>query len=305
MKALSASQRGERYLTSESARCLARYVFPLAAVALVLAVASPVGAQQPTTAKAGPAAASAPVVAAAPAAEPVEALKVIVESVTGVAEKCLPPEKDKWTPVKANDKLDELTIIRTGLRTKVVLKFADRSKMTIGPGSKVGIAEFSKRGRMVTANLGMKYGSLRVSVDHTRGPSDVSISLPVATLSVRGTEGDIAYTGDRGLGLRGRRGTWRVATGPRTRNVTPGESTNEELTPSILLKKRYRSTHLGDAFGGLTNAEKLSQELNPDSRDPSGSSVGRSSGGGTPADITPPVPPEIIRPPRGHIVVGI
>ena len=177
MKSLSASQRGDARFISESALSVTGCSSVLAAVALVLAAASPAAAQQPTTAKAVPAAASAPVVAAAPAGEPVEVLKVIVGSVTGVAEKSLPPEKDKWTPVKANDKLDELTIIRTGLRTKVVLKFADRSEMTIGSGSKVGIAEFSKRGRMVTANLGMKYGSLRVSVDHTRGPSDVSISL--------------------------------------------------------------------------------------------------------------------------------
>lgn len=273
------------------------WAIALLTAGLVL-TAAPAAAQDSPTTRAAPATAPATTVRGEP-------LKVTVESVTGAAERRLPGDEDKWAPIKVGDKLDELTIIRTGFRSKVVLKLADRGQVTVNSGTKIGIREFRKRGRLVTMNLGLKYGRLRATVDPTRGPNDAKISTPVATLSVRGTGGDIGYTGDHGLGLRGREGTWRVAAGVRTRDVAPGESTDGDLTSPMTIMKWLRSTRLGDAFGGLTLVEKVAREFNPDSRDPTGSVVSRSSGGTTRADITPPIAPEIIKPPSDHIIIGI
>ena len=193
-------------------------------------------------------------------------LQIEVISVTGIAEKRLVEGDGKWAPIKAGEKLSDLTIIRTGMRSKVVLKFADYGEMTVKSATKMGLREFRKREGKVRNYLSLKYGSMRMSVDSSRGEVDARVSTPVATLSVRGSEAVIAYAADRGLGLRGKKGTWRVAVGPRTRDVTPGESTNTELLPAVALKLIGLYTEMGDAFGGLTRAEKKNSILNSNPR---------------------------------------
>ena len=195
---------------------------------------------------------------------PPKKLQATVVTVTGQAEKMLAGKDQKWTGLKAGEKLDELTVIRTGLRSKVVLEFEDRGRTTVGSGTKVGIAQFTKEGNLVRTHLGLKYGTLKVAVDSTRGPNDAKVTTPVATLSVRGTSGEIGFGGNR-IVLRGQTGTWRVASGVRTRNVVAGESTDGNLTPPIQLIKNQRDNTT--AVSGLTNVE-ISQLIgNPPSRD--------------------------------------
>ncbi len=183
-------------------------------------------------------------------------VKAEVVSVAGRAQKLVPGDEGKWVALKVGEELDELTVIRTGLRSKVVLRFSDRTEVQINRATKIGIAESRRRGALVTTHLGLKYGTLRASVDSSKGPNDARVSTPVATLSVRGSGADIGFTGDRGLGLRGRSGVWRVAVGPRTRNITAGESTNSQLDAPVDLMQWQHNVQLGDAFGGLTDAEK-------------------------------------------------
>jgi len=182
-----------------------------------------------------------------------EKLAVTVASVTGQAEWLAAGQQDKWQRLKAGDKIGELSVIRTGLRSKVVLKFADRGEVEVGPASKIGIAEFRKRGSSSTTRLGLKYGSMRATVDSTRGPNDTKISTPVATLSVRGSQADIGYGGGNDLKVHGRKGQWRVASGERTRTIGPGESTDGNLTASMELMKGRRDSHM--AVAGLSDKE--------------------------------------------------
>ena len=201
--------------------------------------------------------------------EKVEKLQVTVLSVTGQAEKLLSGQGQEWTALKAGEKLDELTIIRTSLRTKVVLKFADRGQTVVGSGTQLGIGEFRKtKGNLVVTRLGLKYGRLSVAVDSSRAPNDYAIVTPVATLSVRGTKGDIFWTG-RQVYLYGSEGTWHVAVDDRSRHVVAGESTDGNLTPSIDLTKDRDANAV---VMGVTDDEWRSARDNPNPANPTGPS---------------------------------
>lgn len=222
-------------------------------------------------------------VAPAPAAEaatsqPAQSMTVTVVSVSGLAETLQADRGEQWTELKAGEELNELAVIRTGFRARVVLRFQDRGEVVIDRATKVGVAEFRKEGELVRTRLGLKYGAMRATVDSSRGPNDVKVSTPVATLSVRGTQGDIGYSGDRGLGLRGHEGTWRVAVGERTRGVQAGEVTNSNLTPSIEIVKRDRESVLGDVSGGLTGAELDTLVNNPSPTNPTSPGNSQNSG---------------------------
>ncbi len=64
---------------------------------------------------------------------------VTVKEVSGTAHRLLTGKDPQWAPLKVGDKLDEMTIIRTGFRTKVVLTFADNSEVVIERATKMGI----------------------------------------------------------------------------------------------------------------------------------------------------------------------
>lgn len=202
----------------------------------------------------GPAKADPPAGAAKPKLQP---LKATVVSVSGAAQKRRGADpKAKWEPVKAGDVLDEMTIIRTGLAAKVVVSLADRGRVTINSATKVGIGQLGKRGDLVEARLGLKYGSMRANIETARGPNDFKVSTPVATLSVRGTSGALAYWADLGLLLCGADGTWVVDVARRRRRIYPRECTNDRLTPSIILAENKRDTRMGDPGGGTTGIEE-------------------------------------------------
>ena len=179
-----------------------------------------------------------------------------VLSAAGLCEVLAAGEGSDWQPLKAGQELGELSIIRTGLRSKVVLQFQDRGALVIRSSTQVGIREFRHDGTKVQTRLGLKYGNLRATIDSSRGPIDWRIATPVAVLSVRGTAGEIGYTADRGLCLRGTAGTWHFETPEGDRNVQAGESTDDQLTPSDELAKKQREQQMADAFGGLTQKEK-------------------------------------------------
>jgi len=185
--------------------------------------------------------------------ESTQKLQATVVKVTGQAEKLAAGKTDQWEALSSGDKLDELSVIRTGLRSSVTIKFADRGETIVGAATKVGIAEFRKKTEHATTRLGLKYGSLSVAVDSSRGTNDFKVATPVATLSVRGTKGDISYVGGD-LTLSGKEGTWNVAGSGRQRNVGAGEGTDGNLTPPIDLAKQGRDSFR--AVTGVTGGER-------------------------------------------------
>ncbi len=229
----------------------------------ILAQAKAADAKKPATTKAvakttakAPAKASTPKTAA-------DKLQITVLSVSGIVEqRSATEEKAKWTAVKAGDVLKEMTLIRTGLGAKVVLKLADRGNVTVKNGSKMGIGSFRKQGKLVKTRLGLKYGAIRAQVDSSRGANDFRVRTPVGTLAATGTGGDIAMWGDFLFQAKGTDGSWQTAVSNRVIAMIAGEWTDAELKqPLAILLEKY-GIKLGDAYGGMTPAELKNLLLN-------------------------------------------
>ncbi|HUU59422.1 MAG TPA: FecR domain-containing protein [Phycisphaerae bacterium] len=234
-------------------------------------------------------------------------LKPVVESVSGRAQKLLPGEGNKWIPLKVGDVLDEMTVIRTGYNTAVVLKFADRGSVTIKGVTKIGISEFRKEGDLVKTRLGLKYGMFRAKVKSEVGPNDFRVKTPTATLSVRGSEPMGGWTvdgGPRGHSLSGPL-TMMMGSGLTqfTQTVHMGNTVTGSGQLPILLLQNTFSAHLGVSFGATRPEQRVFLQ-NPGGRIATGGFVpsnNAGSGGGivkatTPVITRPLVPPRDLNP---------
>ncbi len=95
-----------------------------------------------------------------------------------------------------------------------------------------------------------------MDVPKAGGPTDFSVSTPVATLSIRGTAGQIGYCGDSGMQLESFRGIWNLNNNDNLGlNIGPGENTNGLFTPYFQLLAYQWLVFPGDFFGGTTPSE--------------------------------------------------
>ncbi len=234
--------------------------------------------------------------------------KVTVVSVVGNAHKLVTTgTRRKWVPLKRGEALDELTLIRTGLRTKVVLRFADRAQVVVNNASKMGIGEFRKRGNFMKARVGLKYGTIRATIEKGRGPNDFRVATPVATLSVTGSGADIGALIDSPMVVQSFSGAWKTTTSAGEKTVLAGEATNQTLTQWADLAKQTRETTMASA--GQTDKEKEVLLLNKDGRGIIGLTP-TNSGTGLPIITPPPIikkrcpptPPPPVPPPKGLTV---
>jgi len=199
--------------------------------------------------------------AKAPAGEPgLIPAQVTVVSVSGVAHKrTMDDPRSRWELVRRGDVLSELTIIRTGLGTRVVLQLADRGRVTLRSGTKVGIGTFRRQGKVLKARLGLKYGSMRARVDGAHGPNDLQVSTPVAAMSVRGCGADVSQT--ERLNFYVFEHQWRFTTPDgKDKLVRQDEGTDQNGTP-------WRSLLIALGFvniGGEPGPHSLQE--NPDGR---------------------------------------
>ena len=137
-----------------------------------------------------------------------------------------------WKPVKANDKLSAGTLIRTGLRSRLILQFGDDTIISVKRVTLASIDAFYKTKTTKTARLGLGYGAVRGGSTEGRLRSDLVIDSTVATLAKRGTEGFEMtvepYTGRFAISLarEGLIEALQKATSQR-RLVRPGEYANE------------------------------------------------------------------------------
>ncbi len=161
----------------------------------------------------------------------------------------------KWQKLNVDQKLGELCQVRTGMGSKAVLQFNDRGRWTVKAASKFGIREYSKKGKHVKARLGLKYGYINGKVDSSRGTNDYRVKTPVATLAVTGTSGNIGYTSDQGMGIKGTTGTWKIGTPKGNQNIKPGQqSNNKRSLPSQVNSQKF-AVAVGDPLG-QTGKEK-------------------------------------------------
>lgn len=264
-------------------------------VGLIVLFAASALAAPPPAEKAAP---KAPAAAGAPKSVP---LKATVVSVSGPAQKLLAAEAGKkWEPLEAGEELSELTVIRTGLGAKVVLKFADRGELVINNATKIGIGELRQKGDEVKADLGLKYGTVRASVDSSRGKNDFRISTPVATLSVRGSWANVGFMADSPRMLDAGAGLWRVLRlltlaearpDIAERIVQAGEVANSTPETPITIALKQRATQMFDGYG-VTFTEQKTLIQNPTGirviNTPSSGNPGT-----VPTNVVPTVPEEV------------
>ncbi|HET6427785.1 MAG TPA: FecR domain-containing protein [Phycisphaerae bacterium] len=219
---------------------------------IVAALCATAAAQTPPAASTAPAATQ-------PAGTP---LVVTVKEVTGSAQRTTvapnaPPNlTPTWVALQVGDKLGENTLIRTGFRTRVVLAMADNSEVVIDRATKLGIGQFRKVGQVTCTQLGMKYGSIRASVEKARGPNDFRVATPVSVFAVTGTGGTMAYTGDFGFALDGDHGSWATRCGARHRGTRGTEDVNTTFVRNIYLVQAAYQPFLGPV--GLSRSEQRS-----------------------------------------------
>ena len=180
-----------------------------------------------------------------PAAE-----KVTVESVKGPAQYSdASGGKVKWVALKKGDKLGDMTVIRTGFGSRVVLHFRDDTRVTIHGASKMGIKEFRGSGKVTKTSLGLKYGVIKAAVDSTRNPNDFKVKVHNTTLAVTGTEGVITGFPDAGMWIFSTVHSWLTSNDNGEKNVGEGDQTNQGLESGLVGKGL--DTQQGDTGGGL------------------------------------------------------
>lgn len=94
---------------------------------------------------------------------------------------------DGWEPVRVGDHLGGGTLIRTGLRSLLVLRFGTDTYVRIDRATLATISEFVRRGDVDDIHLGLGYGAIRGGTSAGRIRSSLTVEAPVATLAKRGT----------------------------------------------------------------------------------------------------------------------
>jgi len=206
-------------------------------LALLMALTGPVWAQ------------SKPAATKPADAEKGAKLAITVKEVAGRVQKMVTEDgKKTWAPLKAGEAVDEMTVIRTGFRSKVVLQFSDNSVVEVHRATKMGVAEFRKKGKVVKTRLGLKYGSMRTTVERARGPNDFTVATPVATMAVTGSNPSQGFTGDFGYNAHMPHGNAVVTMGGKQRTLGNRMGTNNRLAQwSVMAQKGVKPILVGGA----------------------------------------------------------
>lgn len=130
--------------------------------------------------------------AATAASQPADARQPIrarVIDVVGDAQHA-PRGSADWRPCQVGDQYDEMTKIRTGIRSAVKLQVGDEEPYTAILIESVGLTELSEAystAQTKRVRVGLRYGKIRAGVAESGLKSDFTVDSPVATLSKRGT----------------------------------------------------------------------------------------------------------------------
>ena len=92
-----------------------------------------------------------------------------------------------FSPVRVGDTLPAGTLIKTALRSKLMLSFGPDSVVLIDRVTLASIDAFHRSGDTKKVQLGLGHGLIRAATAETTLRSEMTITSPVATLSKRGT----------------------------------------------------------------------------------------------------------------------
>ena len=193
---------------------------------------------------------------AGPPAE-AQALTATVVSVEGTVQyRDGSVEDSEWQDLEAGMELGEQIIILTGFRSEAVLNFPSQGEILVRGSTMVGISSFRQEGDEYETRVGMRYGSVRASVDHDRPSGEFAVQTAVATAAPRGSWGDIGFS-DFGAAFDCLSGFFLWYTQNGNTGVTGGQQSNGSNFLSALLDALQNDPVLGDRLGGLTLAELL------------------------------------------------
>lgn len=177
-----------------------RLVSSLTSAALLLTVAMATAQEPPAEPSAGPNEANTqpkaePAASPDAQAEPAEEAALMAEvieaagAVDWAAEGVSPLASEGWTAVQVGDQLKGGTLIRTGLRSHVNLRFGETTIVSIRSATHASIDQFYRSATTEHVRVGLGYGTVRGGSSEGRYRSDVQVNSTVATLAKRGTEG--------------------------------------------------------------------------------------------------------------------
>lgn len=184
-----------------------------------------------------------------------DGISATVVSVSGRAQKLTADTDAEWQDLAVGEQLSGMTVVRTGLGSKVVLKLADHGEVTIDRATKMGIAELSKEGNAARARLGLKYGRVRAEVETSAGPTDMQIQTAAATLSVRGSGANVAHMG-MNTRASSYRGSWGLFSPAGFTVLSAGQGGDNQMTPWQTTNTKGTQPGLLGQLHGLSGGEK-------------------------------------------------
>ncbi|MGC9454275.1 MAG: FecR domain-containing protein [Phycisphaerae bacterium] len=188
-------------------------------------------------------------------ADDADGIVATVVSVSGRAQKLATDTDTEWQDLVVGETLGGMTVIRTGLGSKVVLKLADRGEVTIERATKMGIAELAREGNTARARLGLKYGRVSAQVETTAGPTDMQIQTAAATLSVRGSGANVAHMGTQ-TRASSFKGSWGLSSPSGFTVLSSGQGGNNAMTPWRNTNTQGTQPGLLGQLHGLSGGEK-------------------------------------------------
>jgi len=186
----------------------------------------------------------------------------------------------EWKTAQVGDLLPAGAVIRTRLRSKVILTFGDDTIVLIDRATLASIDQFHRSEDTKRVKLGLGHGAVRAGVAETTLRSDMTIATPTATLSKKGTiDFGIEYEPSTGrfkvdLAREGLIEILNRLTG-QARSIHPGQYVTQAMIRWIETAVFDRNVVVTDVFG-LTAGERLFMAMNS-----SGSGVANPGGGAT------------------------
>lgn len=175
--------------------------------------------------------------------EPGPTSSATVLATVGVAQKMvLLDGKPAWKPIEAGDQLDELSVVRTGLNSRLAMGLPDGSRVALGSATKMGIASLGGDGE--ASRVTLKYGSLALT---RPANASVQVETPRGAVNLVGGRGGVSCGGLAGLNLTGDRAWQAVGGGGAPRNpagaqlATAGGATDTRMIASTASAARDRS----------------------------------------------------------------
>ena len=164
-------------------------------------------------------------------------------------------EDSEWQDLEAGMELGEQIIILTGFRSQAVLNFPTQGEILVRGSTMIGISSFRQEGDEYETRVGMRYGSVRASVDHDRPAGEFAVQTAVATAAPRGSWGDIGFS-DFGAAFDCLSGFFLWLTQNGNTGVGGGQQSNGNNFLSALLDA-LNDPVLADRLGGMTLQELL------------------------------------------------